>query len=190
MPLPDPEITPGQVEQLVAARGTSAILIRCLEAGFDDYDSLDPAASTWDLRLVRALLSSPSEKEARALAGRGIDATKRATLSEWIEVQPDREGMGDLLLVVPNARITSLSGGWDAWDLAIMFPDPPSTEEYGGDYPTTGEYALTFGPGSVSIPGLTGDEYQVFRVADVHRDRHPFTGVTKLSVYLQEVPGV
>ena len=187
--LPDPEVTPGPVEQIVAGLGETAVLIRCLVAAFDDYDSFDPAASTFDCRLLRALLSSPSEKEARNLAGRGIDATKRATLSEWIKVKPDREGMGDLLLTVPDAVITAVSGSGAAWSLAITFPDPPGTEEYGGDYPTTGEYALSFGPGSVSIPGLTGDEYQVYRIAEGKRDKHPFTGVTKNTLFLKELPG-
>lgn len=178
--LPDPAVTPGPVEQAVAGVGETAVLIRCLVAAFDDYDSFDPAASSWDLRLVKALVSSPSEKESRDLAGRGITATRRATLSEWIKVQPDREGMGDLLLTVPDAAVIGVSGSGATWTIQIARPEIPGSVRY----------TVVFGAGSVAPNGLDREEYQVYRVADAKRDKHPFTGVTKNTLYLQEVPGV
>jgi hypothetical protein len=48
---------------------------------------------------------------------------------------------------------------------------------------------VAFTPGTVALGTLDRDEYRVHRIAEVRRDRHPFTGVTKLSVYLQEVVG-
>jgi len=177
--LPDPAVTPGPVEQAVAGVGETAVLIRCMEAAFDDYDSFDPAASSWDLRLVKALVSSPSEKEARDLAGRGIAATKRATLGEYLRLRPDREGHGDLIVEVPDARVLGISGSGAAWNVLIAFPDVPAGAEY----------AVDFTGGIPTIIGLNRDEYRVHRIAEVRRDRHPFTGVTKLSVYLQEVVG-
>ena len=177
--LPDPEIRPGPVEALVAARGETVILVRCLAPEFDDYDGLDPTASTWDLRLVKALVSSPSEKEARDLAGRGIAATKRATLGEFLRLRSDREGNGDLIVEVPDARVLGISGSGATWNVLIAFPDVPAGAEY----------AVDFTGGIPTITGLNRDEYRVHRIAEVRRDRHPFTGVTKLSVYLQEVPG-
>ena len=177
--LPDPEVTPGPVEALVAARGETVILVRCLAPEFDDYDGLDPTASSWDLRLVKALVSSPSEKEARDLAGRGIAATKRATLGEYLRLRSDREGNGDLIVEVPDARVLGISGSGATWNVLIAFPDVPAGAEY----------AVDFTGGVPTIIGLNRDEYRVHRIAEVRRDRHPFTGVTKLSVYLQEVVG-
>ena len=177
--LPDPEVTPGPVEQAVAGVGETAVLIRCLVAAFDDYDSFDPAASSWNLRLVKALVSSPSEKESRDLAGRGITATRRATLGEYLRLRSDREGNGDLIVEVPDARVLGVSGSGATWNVLIAFPDVPAGAEY----------AVDFTGGIPTITGLNRDEYRVHRIAEVRRDRHPFTGVTKLSVYLQEVVG-
>ena len=196
--LPDPEIRPGPVEALVAARGETVILVRCLTPEFDDYDSLDPAASSWDLRLVKALVSSPSEKEARDLAGRGIAATKRATLGEYLRLRSDREGRADLLIEIPDAKAITVSGSGASWDVTLQFPDRDATDYGSGgsllisvqiDTPITGTYSLDFSGGTPVIVGINRDEYRVHRIAEVRRDRHPFTGVTKLSVYLQEVVG-
>jgi hypothetical protein len=185
--LPDQETRPGPVEALVAAKGETMILVRCLTPEFDDYDSLDPAASSWDLRLVKALVSSPSEKESRNLAGRGIDATKRATLGEYLRLRSDREGRGDLLIEIPDAKA-----------ITVEFPDRDAADYGAGgslpisvqiDTPITGTYSLDFTGGTPVIVGINRDEYRVHRIAEVRRDRHPFTGVTKLSVYLQEVVG-
>ena len=177
--LPDPETRPGPVEALVAARGETVILVRCLTPAYDDYDSLDPASSEWDMRLVKAIVSSPSEKEARDLAGRGIAATKRATLGEYLRLRSDREGNGDLIVEVPDARVLGVSGSGATWNVLIAFPDVPAGAEY----------AVDFTGGIPTITGLNRDEYRVHRIAEVRRDRHPIVGVTKLSVYLQEVVG-
>lgn len=197
--LPDPEIVSGPVEALVAARGETVILVRCLAPEFDDYDSLDPSASSWDLRLVKALISSPSEKEARDLAGRGIAATKRATLGEYLRLRSDREGRADLLIEIPDAKAITVSGSGASWDVTLQFPDHDAADYGAGgslpisvqiDTPITGTYSLDFsGGGTPVIVGINRDEYRVHRIAEVRRDRHPFTGVTKLSVYLQEVVG-
>lgn len=177
--IPDPTEAPGLVENLVAANGSTVILVRCLTPEFDDYDSLDPAASEWDLRLVKALISSPSEKEARDLAGRGIIATKRATLGEYLKVRPDREGRGDLIIEIPDATAIGASGSGIAWSVLVALPDIPGSAEYTVDF--SGEIP--------TITGLDRDEYRIYRVQDVNRSRHPIVGVTKLSVYLQEVVG-
>ena len=171
--LPDPEVTPGPVEALVAARGETVILVRCLTPEFDDYDSFDPAASSWDLRLVKALISSPSEKEARTLAGRGIDATVRATVPSTCAVQADRPGQPDHVVRVPGATSLSVDRVDGVWTVAI-----------GGE-----EYAVSLGSGGVLLVALPRTAYCDLVVREVRRDRHPFTGVTKLSVYLQEVVG-
>lgn len=177
--LPDPAVTPGPVEQAVAGVGETAVLIRCLTPAYDDYDSLDPASSEWDMRLVKAIVSSPSEKEARDLAGRGIAATKRATLGEYLRLRSDREGNGDLIVEVPDARVLGVSGSGATWNVLIAFPDVPAGAEY----------AVDFTGGIPTITGLNRDEYRVHRIAEVRRDRHPFTGVTKNTLYLQEVVG-
>jgi hypothetical protein len=195
---PDPEIRPGPVEALVAARGETVILVRCLTPEFDDYDSLDPTASTWDLRLVKALVSSPREKEARRPRRRGITATKRAALGEYLRPRSDREGNGDLIVEVPDARVLGVSGSGASWDVTLQYPDRDAADYGAGgslpisvqiDTPITGTYSLDFTGGTPAITGLNRDEYRVHRIAEVRRDRHPFTGVTKLSVYLQEVVG-
>ncbi|MFA7125348.1 MAG: hypothetical protein WC129_04895 [Sphaerochaetaceae bacterium] len=177
--LPDPETRPGPVEALVAARGETVILVRCLTPAYDDYDSLDPAASVWDLRLVKAIVSSPSEKEARDLAGRGITATKRATLGEYLRLRPDREGHGDLIIEIPDATAIGVSGSGAAWSILVALPDIPGSAEYTVDF--SGE--------TPTITGLDRGEYRIYRVQDVNRSRHPIVGVTKLSAYLQEAVG-
>jgi hypothetical protein len=200
--IPDPTEAPGLVENLVASApgAETVILVRCLTPAYDDYDSLDPASSEWDLRLVKALISSPSEKEARDLAGRGIAATKRATLGEYLRLRPDREGRGDLIIEIPDATAIGVSGSGAAWEVAIQYPsrDAADYSTDAGALPavtvsidgtTTATYDLDFSGETPTITSLDRDEYRIYRVQDVTRSRHPIVGVTKLSVYLQEVVG-
>ena len=64
-------------------------------------------------------------------------------------------------------------------------PDP--AEQVSASIPVA--HPVAFGTGTISLGTLDRDEYRVYRVADVRPDRHPFTGVTKNTIYLQEVVG-
>jgi len=187
--IPDQVITTGQVERIVALRGETAILARCISAEYDNYDSFDPGTAEWDLRPIKVIISSPSAKEARDIAGRGIDASKKATFGEFLKLRSDREGMGDLIVEIPDGTITNVSGSGSTWAIAVSYPDRVLTEGL-TNLPVVAEYGIVFDSGVPTILGLEKDEYQIYRVQEVKRDRHPFVPVTKLSAYLQEVPGV
>ena len=185
--IPDPTPTPGPVEALVARVGDPALLIRCIEPVFDDYDSFDPAASAYDVLALRAVVSPLGEKEVRTLAGRGVEASRKATLSETVRVRSDRPGQGDLVVTVPDAAAISAEGSQDVWTVTITPRASATAGVVQVTIPTA--YPVTFAPGDVVLGTLDRDEYHVYRVADSRQDRHPFTGVTKNSIYLQEIVG-
>lgn len=185
--IPDPDLTPGPVEALVARVGDPALLIRCIEPVFDDYDSFDPAASAYDVRALRAVVSPLGEKEVRTLAGRGVEASRKATLSETVRVRSDRPGQGDLVVTIPDAAAISVEGSGGAWTVTITPRAPATAGAVQVTIPTA--YPVTFAPGDVVLGTLDRDEYHVYRVADSRQDRHPFTRVTKNSIYLQEAVG-
>ncbi len=185
--IPDPDLTPGPVEALVARVGYPTLLIRCIEPAFDDYDSFDPVASTYDVRALRAVVSPLGEKEVRTLAGRGVEASRKATLSETVRVRSDRPGQGDLVVTVPDAAAISVEGSGGAWTVMITPRAPATAGVVQVTIPTA--YPVAFASGDVVLGTLDRDEYRVYRVADSRQDRHPFTGVTKNTIYLQEVVG-
>ena len=185
--IPDPTPTPGPVEALVARVGDPALLIRCIEPVFDDYDSFDPAASAYDVLALRAVVSPLGEKEVRTLAGRGVEASRKATLSETVRVRSDRPGQGDLVVTIPDAAAISAEGSQDVWTVTITPRAPAAAGAVQVTIPTA--YPVAFASGDVVLGTLDRDEYRVYRVADSRQDRHPFTGVTKNTIYLQEVVG-
>lgn len=187
MTVPSTSPAPGPVETLVARTGDPALLIRCIEPAFDDYDSFDPAASAYDVHALRVVVSPLGEKEVRTLAGRGVEASQKATLSETVRVRSDRPGQGDLVVTIPDAAAISVEESEGVWAVTIT----PRTPESGGAVQVTipTAYPVAFAPGDVVLGALDRDEYHVYRVADSRQDRHPFTGVTKNSIYLQEVIG-
>jgi hypothetical protein len=164
---------------LVRTHGQTAVLIRCLSPTFDDWDGFSPSASSYDLHLVKALFSGISEKEMRNLVGRGIDASRKATLGEDIRVLPDREGQGDLLLTVPGAEALVVSGSGSNWTVSVASPDAPVSV----DYP------IRFVAGGVALTGLDRSEYQVWAVVEEARTSHPFANLTKNTLYLREAVG-
>jgi len=185
--LPDLPPPSGPVEALVARVGDPTLLIRCLKPAFDDYDSFDAAASDYDIRAMRAVISPLGEKEVRTLAGRGVEASRKATLSEAIHVRSDRQGQGDLVVTIPGAFAIAAKGRQNIWTVSVSPRAPESEEVVRVTIPTA--YPVAFSPGGVSLGTLARDEYHVYRVADSRQDRHPFTGVTKNSIYLQEIVG-
>ena len=185
--IPDPDLIPGPIGALVARLGEPALLIRCLNAAFDDYDSFAPEASTYDVRALRAVVSPLGEKGVRTIAGRGVEASCQATLSEIIRVYPNRPGQGDLVVTVPDAAAISAEGSQDVWTVTITPRASATAGVVQVTIPTA--YPVTFAPGDVVLGTLDRDEYHVYRVADSRQDRHPFTGVTKNSIYLQEIVG-
>jgi len=158
------------VGAIVSRHGTPMIVVRCTTAAFDDYDGFDADASVWELQAVRAILSAPSDKESRDLVGRGITASRRATIAGTDDIRSDREGRADLIIEIPGAKTLALGGTPSAWTVSID-GDPAK--------------ALTVTDEAVRIADTP---CRVYRVADVKDDRHPFTGVEKFSVFLQEVP--
>ena len=160
-------------DSILARVGEPCLLVSVQAAKFDDYDSFDPAASSFTVQVIRALFSSPSERESRNLAGRGIDATVRATVPSTCAVQADRPGQPDHVVRVHGATSLSVDRVDGVWTVTI-----------GGE-----EYAVSLGSGGVLLVALPRTAYCDLVVREVRRDRHPFTGVTKLSVYLQEVVG-
>lgn len=185
--IPDPTATPGPIEALAARVGDPALLIRCIGPAFDDYDSFDPVASTYDIRALRAVVSPLGEKEVRTLAGRGVEASRKATLSETVRVRSDRLGQGDLVVTIPDAAALSAEGSQDVWTVTITPRAPAPAGAVQVTIPTA--YPVAFAPGDVVLGTLDRDEYHVYRVVDSRHDRHPFTGVTKNSIYLQEIIG-
>lgn len=160
------------IDGIVSGLGSPLLAVRCTVPGFDDYDGFDADASTWELQAVRAILSAPSDRESRDLAGRGITASRRATVAGTKDLRADREGRADLLVEVPGAKTLTVAGGPGAWTISID----------GGP-----AKAVTITDEALRIADIA---CRVYRVADVKPDRHPFTGVEKFSVFLQEVPGV
>lgn len=159
---------------ILARVGEPCLLVSVQAAKFDDYDSFDPAASSFTVQVIRALFSSPSEKEVRSLAGRGIDATLRATIPSTCTVQADRPGQADHIVRIPGAKtlaVASTEGGW------IVTIDGPAT------------HAVTIDETGVLLGTIARSAYTDLIVREVRPDRHPFTGVTKTSVYLQGVVG-
>lgn len=185
--IPDPDPIPGPIEALAARLGDPALLIRCLDAAFDDYDSFAPEASTYDVRALRAVVSPLGEKEVRTLAGRGVEASRQATLGEIIRVYPNRPGQADLLVTIPDAAAIGVEGAGNIWTVSVTPRAPAPDDPVEVSIPVA--HPVTFAPGAVVLGTLSHDEYQVYRVADSQRDRHPFTGVTKNTIYLQEVVG-
>jgi len=160
------------IDGIVSYLGSPLLTIRCTVPGFDDYDGFDADTSTWELQVVRAILSAPSDRESRDLAGRGITASKRATVAGTKDLRADREGRADLVVEVPGAKTLTVDGVPGAWTISID----------GGP-----AKAVTITDEAVRIADTA---CRVYRVADVRSDRHPFTGVEKFSVFLQEAPGV
>lgn len=185
--IPDPDPIPGPIEALAARLGDPALLIRCLDAAFDDYDSFAPEASTYDVRALRAVVSPLGEKEVRTLAGRGVEASRQATLGEIIRVYPNRPGQADLLVTIPDAAAIGVEGAGNIWTVTVTPKMPAPAEQVSASIPVA--HPVAFGTGTISLGTLDRDEYRVYRVADVRPDRHPFTGVTKNTIYLQEVVG-
>ena len=185
--IPDPDQIPGPIEALAARLGDPALLIRCLDAAFDDYDSFAPEESTYDVRTLRAVVSPLGEKEVRTLAGRGVEASRQATLGEIIRVYPNRPGQADLLVTIPDAAAIGVEGAGNIWTVSVTPRAPAPDDPVEVSIPVA--HSVTFAPGAVVLGTLSHDEYQVYRVADSRRDRHPFTGVTKNTIYLQEVVG-
>lgn len=172
--------TANQVDALVELRGNTLILVRCLTPAFDEYDGFDPRASIWDLQVTRAIVSVPSDKEARDIAGRGIAATKRATVPHNLWLRTDREGMVDLLIEFTDPVTLSVTGSGSSWMIWATVPDGSLTTGYIVDFTTP----------IPTIAGINRDEYTIYRVTETRRDRHPFVGIEKLTVYLQVVDGV
>ena len=185
--IPDPDPIPGPIEALAARLGDPALLIRCLDAAFDDYDSFAPEASTYDVRALRAVVSPLGEKEVRTLAGRGVEASRQATLGEIIRVYPNRPGQADLLVTIPDAAAIGVEGAGNIWTVTVTPKMLALAEQVSASIPVA--HPVAFTPGTVALGTLDRDEYRVYRVADVRPDRHPFTGVTKNTIYLQEVVG-
>ncbi|MDR9817666.1 MAG: hypothetical protein RJR34_13070 [Candidatus Methanoculleus thermohydrogenotrophicum] len=176
---------PMRRRRLPAAAGST--LIRCLDAAFDDYDSFAPEESTYDVRALRAVVSPLGEKEVRTLAGRGVEASRQATLGEIIRVYPNRPGQADLLVTIPDAAAIGVEGAGNIWTVTVTPKMPDPAEQVSVSIPVA--HPVAFGTGTISLGTLDRDEYRVYRVADVRPDRHPFTGVTKNTIYLQEVVG-
>lgn len=183
--IPDPDQIPGPIEALVARTGDPALLIRCIAPTYDDYDSFEPGASTYDVRALRAVISPLAEKEIRTLAGRGVEVARKATLSETVQVHSNRPGQGDLLVLIPDAAAIGVEGAGNIWTVSVTPRAPAPDDPVEVSIPVA--HSVTFAPGAVVLGTLSHDEYQVYRVADSRRDRHPFTGVTKNTIYLQEV---
>ena len=160
-------------DSILAQIGEPCLLVSVETPAFDNYDSFDPSTSTFAVQAIRALFSSPSERESRNLAGRGIDATVRATVPSTCAVQADRPGQPDHVVRVPGATSLSVDRVDGVWTVAI-----------GGE-----EYAVSLGSGGVLLVALPRTAYCDLVVREVRRDRHPFTGVKKTSIYLQEVVG-
>ena len=172
--------TTNQVDTLVELRGKTLVLVRCLAPAFDEYDTFDPRASVWDLQITKGVVSIPSEREARDIAGRGITATKRATLPHNLRPRTDREGMADLLIEFTDPVILNTTGSGSSWMIWVVTP---------GGLLTTG-YIMDFTTAIPTIGGINRDEYTIYRITETRHDRHPFVGIEKLTVYLQEVSGV
>ena len=172
--------TTNQVDTLVELRGKTLVLVRCLVPAFDEYDTFDPRTSVWDLQVTNGIVSLPSEREARDIAGRGIAATKRATLPHNLGPRTDREGMADLLIEFVDPVILNITGSGSSWVVWVATPDGTLTTGYIMDFSTT----------IPTIGGINRDEYIIYRVTETRHDRHPFVGIEKLTVYLQEVAGV
>lgn len=165
------------VQSLVQTHGQTAVLVRCLSPTFDDWDGFSPSASTYDLRLATAVFSGISEKEMRGLVGRGIDASRKATLGEDIQVLPDREGQGDLLLTIPDAEAVVVSGSGSNWTVSVTVSGE------------TTAYPVAFVAGGIVLTGLDRSEYQVWAVVEENRVSHPFANLTKNTLYLREAVG-
>jgi hypothetical protein len=190
--IPEPTPDTGPVESLVREFGQLVAIVSCITPAYDDYDVMDADTSVWQLSPIRAILSSPSERESRDLAGRGLDVSRRATLGTAIRVRPWRDGQGDLLLEIPDADIISVAGSGSTWSITVAYTGEPSGElgvEILPPPPVEVVYEVEFGAHEVRIVGLDLDQYRVYRIVEARNDRHPFLGVTKHSLYLQEVQG-
>lgn len=157
---------------ILAQVGEPCLLVSVTTPAFDDYDSFDPEASTLSVQVIRALFSAPSEKESRDLAGRGIDATLRATVPSTCAVQADRPGQPDHIVRVPGAKALAVASTEDGWTVTV-------------DDTTT--YTVTIDEAGVLLGTLAQSAYRDLIVREVRPDKHPFTGVTKTSVYLKGV---
>jgi len=159
---------------ILAQIGEPCLLVSVETPAFDNYDSFDPSTSTLAVQAIRALFSSPSEKEARNLAGRGIDATVRATVPSTCTVQADRPGQPDHVVRVPGAKTIAVASDEDGWTVTID---------------GTAAYAVTVDEAGVLLGALARSAYNDLVVREVRPDRHPFTGVRKQTLYLQEAVG-
>ena len=159
---------------ILAQIGEPCLLVSVETPAFDNYDSFDPSTSTLAVQAIRALFSSPSERESRNLAGRGIDATLRATVPSTCTVQADRPGQPDHIVRVPGATTLAVASDEDGWTVTVD---------------GTTEYAVTVDESGVLLGTLAQSAYDDLVVREVRPDRHPFTGVRKQTLYLQEAVG-
>ena len=162
------------IDGVLAQVGEPCLLVSVKTAKFDTYEGFDPDTSSFTVEAIRALFSSPSEKEARNLAGRGIDATLRATVPSTCTVQADRPGQPDHVVRVPGAKTITVASDEDGWTVTID---------------GTAAYAVTVDEAGVLLGALARSAYNDLVVREVRPDRHPFTGVRKQTLYLQEAVG-
>jgi hypothetical protein len=152
---------------LVTVNGELAILVTVSVAAYDAYDTLDADNSTFAAEAVRMIVAGLTEKDARRLAGRGLDATFRATFPDSVTVRADRAGRCDHILRLPG--IDSLSIDED-------------TATIDGE-----EYTLAYAAGTTAITGYE-DDYTEYIVVDTRLATNPFSPLSKLNTaYLQSV---
>jgi len=156
---------------ILAQIGEPCLLVSVETPAFDNYDSFDPSTSTLAVQAIRAVFSSPSSKESRNLAGRGIDATEKATVPSTYTVRADREGRADHIVRIPGATSISVASAEGVWTATVDETD----------------YAISFTDGGVVLGDLARSAYRDLLVKDARKDTHPFAGVTKQTVYLQEM---
>ena len=80
-----------------------------------------------------------------------------------------------------------MEGAGNTWTVTVTPKLPAPAGQVSASIPVA--HPVAFTPGAVALGTLDRDEYRVYRVADVRPDRHPFTGVTKNTIYLQEAVG-